>query len=355
MDKIKMLIEDATHGKRLSDEEFMVLWREADLLTLGTAACKVRDERFPDQVTTFIIDRNINYTNICSCRCRFCAFYRRPDDEDAYVISREELFAKIDEAIALGASQLMIQGGLNPALDIRFFEEMFQAIKSRFDITLHSLTAPEIVHISQVSGITIEETLRRLKNAGLDSLPGGGAEVLSDRVRTYISPRKIKSEEWLHVMKTAHSLGIKSTATMMMGSIDSIFDRLRHLRSIRDLQDETGGFRAFIAWTYQPGNTELGGSKMDSLEYLRFLALSRLYLDNFEHIQGSWVTQGKKIGQLSLFFGADDLGSIMIEENVVKAAGTHYQMSIEEMIELIRETGRKPALRDSTYRRIRYF
>lgn len=342
-------------GQRMDDKEFLELWHHAELLDLADGANQVRDQRYPDGVVTFIIDRNINYTNICTCRCRFCAFYRDEAAPDAYVITRPELYAKIDEAISLGATQLMIQGGLHPRLNIDFFTSMFSEIKARYDITIHSLTAPEVVHIAKVSGISVQETLERLKQAGLSSLPGGGAEVLSDRVRSYISPRKIKSREWLQVMETAHQVGLSTTATMMMGSIDTIEDRLEHLRQIRELQDRTGGFRAFIAWTYQPGNTELGGSKADSLEYLRFLALSRLYLDNFDHIQGSWVTQGKQIGQLSLYFGADDLGSVMLEENVVKAAGTSNQISLQDMVNNITATGHKAAQRDTSYQRLRYF
>ncbi len=344
-----ILLQDVLNGHRMSDEEFILLYREGDLLEIGQAANQIRVKRFPGNTATFVIDRNINYTNICSCQCKFCAFYRRKEDADAYVINRETLMGKIDEAVKLGASQLMIQGGLNEDLGIEFFEDIFAAIKARYDIYIHSLTAPEIVYIARNSGLTIKDTLLRLQRAGLDSLPGGGAEVLHDEVRQVISPNKIKSREWLEVMRTAHTIGIKSTATMMMGSIDNLEHRLVHLQQIRKLQDETGGFRSFIVWTYQPGNTELMGDKLSSLEYLRFLALARLYLDNFEHIQGNWLTQGQKIGQLSLFFGADDLGSIMIEENVVRAAGVEYKMQKSEMIELIRAAGRVPALRDTEY------
>ena len=342
------IIEEILAGRRMSNEEFAYLYQHADLLALGQAANRVREKRFPNNIATFIIDRNINYTNICTCQCKFCAFYRHKSDADAYVI--DNLFAKIEEAIELGATQLMIQGGLNPDLKIDFFEDLFRSIKEHYSITIHSLTAPEVVYIAQISNLNIKETLLRLQKAGLDSLPGGGAEVLHDEVRKHISPRKISTQQWLEVMKTAHEIGMKSTATMMMGSIDRLQHRIFHLDKIRNLQDETGGFRAFIMWTYQPGNNELMGKKISSLAYLRFLALSRLYLDNIEHIQGSWVTQGKQIGQLSLLFGGDDLGSIMIEENVVRSAGLVYKMNQEEMIALIRATGRKPALRDTTYR-----
>jgi len=325
------------------------LYNNADLLDLAQGACSFRDKLRGNAPITFVIDRNINYTNICSCRCRFCAFYREKDHPEAYVISQDELMAKIEEAVQLGATQLMIQGGLNDDLGLKYFEDMFRSIKSRFDICIHSLTAPEVFHVAGQAGLGIKDTLLRLQAAGLDSLPGGGAEVLDDEVRHYVSPNKIKSSQWLEVMKAAHDIGMKTTATMMMGSVDKLEHRLHHLELIRALQDETRGFRAFIPWTYQPGNNELMGQKISSLQYLRFLALSRLYLDNIEHIQGSWVTQGKGIGQLSLFFGGDDLGSIMIEENVVRSAGTIYKMEKEEMMALIRDAGYTPALRNTEY------
>lgn len=344
------LLNDILNGKRMNEEEFARLYIEGDFLAIGQAADQIRNRKFPDNTVSFIIDRNINYTNICSCGCKFCAFFRHKEDQDAYVIDRETLFTKIEEAIDLGASQLMIQGGLNEDLTIDFFEDMFKNIKARYDITIHSLTAPEIVYIAKISELPVRDTLLRLQKAGLDSLPGGGAEVLHDEVRSQISPNKITTREWLEVMRIAHEIGMRTTATMMMGSIDRLEHRIHHLQKIRELQDETGGFRAFIAWTYQPGNNELMGSRISSLEYLKFLALSRLYLDNIDHLQGSWVTQGKRIGQLSLFFGADDLGSIMIEENVVRSAGLVYKMTKEEMIEIIRAAGRRPALRNTEYK-----
>lgn len=353
--KTPEIIQEILVGKRMTEEEFLFLFHEADVLELGHAATLVRDRRFPGDVITFVIDRNINYTNICSCRCRFCAFYREEEDPDAYVIDQAQLFQKIEEALELEATQLMIQGGLNPDLKVEFFEDMFRAIKQRYDITIHSLTAPEIAYIARVSDLTTREVLQRLAEAGLDSLPGGGAEVLHDEVRSYISPNKIKSLEWLRIMEEAHDLGLKTTATMMMGSVDQVEHRLAHLQEIRKLQDRTGGFRAFIMWTYQPGNNQLMGSRVSSLEYLRMLALARLYLDNFEHIQGSWVTQGKQVGQLSMFFGADDLGSIMIEENVVRAAGLAYRMQKGEMINLIRQAGKVPARRDTAYNILELF
>lgn len=354
MDSTRIL-NNVLAGQRMTEAEFSWLYERGDFLGIAKAADQVRQRRFPGQTASFIIDRNINYTNICSCRCKFCAFFRNADDPDAYVIDRPTLFAKVEEALELGATQLMIQGGLNDALTIDFFEDMFRSIKSRYDITIHSLTAPEIVHIAKNSGATIKNTLLRLQKAGLDSLPGGGAEVLHDEVRSQISPNKIKTREWLEVMKTAHQIGMKTTATMMMGSVDQLEHRISHLQEIRALQDETGGFRGFIPWAYQPGNNELMGKKISSLEYLKFLALSRLYLDNFEHIQGSWVTQGKRVGLLSLFFGGDDLGSIMIEENVVRSAGLVYKMDQQEMIAMIKAAGRKPVLRDTEYNFREYF
>ena len=345
----KRIMKRVLDGQRLSEVEFIKLYSEGDILDIARTANELRDRRYPANTITYVIDRNINYTNICSCGCRFCAFYRRADDQDAYVLDQNTLLAKIDEAVQLGATQLMIQGGLNEALKIDFYENMFRLIKSRYHITIHSLTAPEIAFIAKNSDLSIKETLQRLQLAGLDSLPGGGAEVLHDEVRSRISPNKISSQQWLEVMQSAHEIGMPTTATMMMGSVDTIYHRLDHLQKIRALQDKTGGFRAFISWTFQPGNTELQGKKISTLQYLRFLALSRIYLDNFEHIQGSWVTQGKRIGQMTIFFGADDLGSVMIEENVVRAAGVNHRMLEEEIIRLISQTGKIPAQRNTKY------
>jgi len=264
--KVEDILQEIIAGRRMTPDEFRFLFNEADLYDLARAANAVRDRRFPEKMTTFVIDRNINYTNICSCKCRFCAFYRDKDDPDAYVIDEKLLYQKIDEALELGATQLMIQGGLNEDLDLAFFERMFRGIKERYNITIHSLTAPEVAFLARKEGLTLEQTLRRLRNAGLDSLPGGGAEILHDEVRAQISPNKISSREWLEVMRAAHREGMKSTATMMIGTVETLEHRLFHLQSIRNLQDETGGFRAFIVWTYQPGNNELMGEKKSSLE-----------------------------------------------------------------------------------------
>lgn len=349
------VLDEILGGRRMTNEELEWLYRFGDLISIGRAADQVRRQRYPEALTTFIIDRNINYTNICSCQCKFCAFYRQAGDADAYVLDRDALFGKIDEAVKMGAGQLMIQGGLNKDLPLEYFEDMFRSIKARYKVAIHSLTAPEIVFIARNAGLSVTETLQRLQAAGLDSLPGGGAEVLHDEVRKAISPNKISSREWIEVMRAAHNIGMKSTATMMMGSVDRIQHRVQHLDSVRRLQDETGGFRAFIVWTYQPGNNELLGDKMSSMLYLKFLALSRLYLDNIDHLQASWPTQGERIGQIALFFGADDMGDIMLEENVVRSTGLNFKMQEDQIIALIREAGRIPALRDTEYRIIKKF
>jgi len=305
---------------------------------------------------TFIVDRNINYTNICVNECHFCAFYTKQDAEDAYLLPLEEILAKVGETAAAGGTQVMIQGGIHPDLPLSYYEDMLRVIRSRYpSIVIHSFTATEILYFAQKEGLTVEDTLRRLQDAGLSSLPGGGAEILVDRVRKLIAPKKIMTEDWLRVMRTAHKIGMESTATMVIGFGETMAERVEHMEHIRRLQEETGGFRAFITWTFQPGNTALGGEKTSSWDYMRTLALTRLYMDNVAHIQGSWVTQGERIGQLTLGFGADDLGSIMLEENVVRAAGTRYNMSIKKMIDLIRGAGREPAQRDTQYRVIRRF
>ena len=335
--------------ERIGSDEAMLLFQKATLLDLAEAADTVRAVKHPDGRATFQIDRNINYTNICRNECSFCAFYRPKGHAEAYVLSQEEINDKVEETIRLSGTQVMIQGGINPDLNLDYYTNMFRGIKERFTIRIHSLSPPEIVHLSESSGLSIADTLKELVSAGLDSLPGGGAEILVDSVRQRISPKKISSSRWLEVMEEAHKLGMKTTATMMIGTVETIEDRISHLLKIRDLQDTTGGFLSFIPWTFQPGNTALGGRAISSLEYLRTLSLSRLFLDNFENVQGSWVTQGKDVGQICLSFGANDLGSIMIEENVVKAAGVSHRMTIEDMVDLIRRTGRTPALRDTEF------
>ena len=339
---------------RINFDEGVELLTHGDLLELGKAADKICHEKFGD-IKTFIIDRNINYTNVCKNECKFCAFWRRKNHKDAYVLSHEEILEKVRETVDAGGTQVMIQGGLHPDLPLSYYEEMLRTIKKNFNVTIHSFTATEILHFAQMEGISILDTLKRLQAAGLDSLPGGGAEILVDEVRKKISPKKIMSEDWLKIMKTAHKIGMKTTATMVIGFGEEIFQRVEHMKKIRELQDETGGFRAFITWTYQPKNTILGGEKINSWEYMKTLAFTRIFFDNIEHIQGSWVTQGERIGQLTLTFGADDLGSIMLEENVVKAAGTTFEMSKNKMINLIRETKKIPAQRNTCYEILKTF
>ena len=339
---------------RIERKESIKLISDTDFLDLAQMANNIRFKKF-GKTTTFIIDRNINYTNICQNECDFCAFYRRKNQKSAYLLSHEEIIEKVREAVEAGATQVMIQGGLNPELTLGYYETMLRLIKSQFNITIHSFTATEIQYFAKQEGLSTLETLKRLREAGLDSLPGGGAEILVDEVRKKVSPKKISSYDWLNVMKAAHSIGMKSTATMVIGFGETMEQRIEHMEKIRNLQDETGGFRAFIMWSFQPGNTKLGGEKVSSLDYMKTLALSRIYLDNIEHIQGSWVTQGERIGQLTLGFGADDLGSIMLEENVVKAAGTSYEMSIQKMVDLIKNIGCIPAQRDTEYKILKTF
>ena len=325
------------------------LLKDADLLELAKAADIFRHKKHPEGIVTFLIDRNINYTNICQNQCSFCAFYRPKDHAEAYVLTQDEIEKKVAETLNLSGTQVMLQGGINPDLKIDYYTTMFSAIKGKYHIRIHSLSPPEIVHIADASGLSVSDALKELIRAGLDSLPGGGAEILVDRVRKKISPRKISSSQWLDVMEKAHALGLKTTATMMFGTVETVEERLAHLQKVRDLQDKTGGFMSFIPWTFQPGNTALGGSPVSSIEYLRTLSVSRLFLDNFRNIQGSWVTQGKDIGQLCLSFGANDLGSTMIEENVVRAAGISHRITVDEMVHLIKKAGKIPAQRDTEF------
>lgn len=333
---------------RLTKHDAIELFNNAELLELGKQADKIRRDKF-GEVVTFIIDRNINYTNICKNECKFCAFFRHQNSPDAYLLTHNEILDKVRETVDAGGTQIMIQGGLHPNLPLSYYEKMLQTIKSKFNITIHSFTATEIQHFAQIEGITILDTLKRLQAAGLDSLPGGGAEILIDDIRRKISPKKIMTDDWLNVMETAHSIGMKTTATMVIGFGETHEHRIEHMDKIRKLQDKTGGFRAFITWTYQPNNTALGGKKIHAWDYTKTLAMTRIYLDNVDHIQGSWVTQGERIGQLTLAFGADDLGSIMLEENVVRATGTSFAMSTQKMINLIRDAGKFPARRNTEY------
>ena len=341
----------------ISRKEAARLLKKGGLLELGRIADGQKKAMHPEDTVTFVVDRNINYTNVCINECRFCAFYRRQDAPDAYVLGMDELFQKIGETIDLGGTQILLQGGLNPSLGIKFHMKMLREIKNSFpSINIHGYSPPEICYFAKCSSLTVRKTLGLLKTAGLDSIPGGGAEVLSDRVREAISPKKIRSSEWLSVMREAHRLGMKTTATMMFGSVETAEDIAGHLEAIRDLQEETGGFTAFIPWSFQPGNTALKKTEpATAVDYLRVLAVSRIYLDNVPNIQASWVTQGLKMAQVALRFGANDFGSTMIEENVVASAGVSYSVSMDDIIEAIKAAGFRPAQRDTSYNIIRYF
>ena len=343
------IAQKVADGARISADEGLTLLREADLLTMGELAGSVRKKLHPERIVTFIVDRNINYTNICVNKCKFCAFYREADSPEAYVLSKEDIFRKIEETIALGGTQILMQGGVHPDLGIDYFEDLFSSIKSRFSIQVHSLSPSEISYIARKAKISIADALKRLKASGLDSIPGGGAEILVDRVREQVSPNKIRWRDWMDVMKEAHRLDMPTTATMMFGSLETQEEIVQHLVRLRDLQDETRGFTAFIPWTYQPGNTELGGRSATAVEYLKVLALSRIMLDNFANIQASWVTQGAKIAQVALEFGANDFGSTMIEENVVAAAGISFRMTRQEIVNIIKDAGYTAAQRDTRY------
>jgi len=340
---------------RLSREEAISLIKNEELKRLGEMAYRKKLELHPKKITTFVVDRNINYTNICWVDCKFCAFYRHEKREDAYILSFDEIDRKIEELIEIGGTQILFQGGVHPKLEIEWYEDLVEHINKKYpQITIHGFSAIEIDYIAKRSKISIEEVLRRLKAKGLSSIPGAGAEILSDRVRDIISPNKISTKSWLRVHEIAHRLGINSTATMMYGTVETIEEMVDHWSLIRELQDRTGGFRAFIMWSYQSDNTQLKRelptiTKRTPNQYLRYLAVARLFLDNFKNIQSSWVTQGSHIGQLALLFGANDLGSTMMEENVVASAGVTNSMNQEEMIKLIKDIGENPAKRDTAY------
>ncbi|MCS7006104.1 MAG: dehypoxanthine futalosine cyclase [Gaiellaceae bacterium] len=355
------VLEKARAGERITDEDALALLRSRDLVAVGRVANEIRNRLHDPSRVTFIIDRNVNYTNVCVTDCDFCAFYRRPGDRrEAYLLPKPVIFKKIEETLSIGGTGLLMQGGHHPDLGIEYYEDLFRSIKARYPIHLHALSPPEIQHIARRSKLTIPETLSRLRDAGLDSLPGGGAEILVDRVRRIIAPKKTRSQEWLDVMRHAHLLGISTTATMMYGHVETLEERVEHMRKIRELQDETRGFRAFISWTFQRDGNRLDElvpeeRRPTSFDYLLTQAVSRIYLDNIPHIQSSWVTQGMKVGQVALAFGADDMGSVMIEENVVSAAGTTYRTSTDELVHLIRSLGKIPVQRDTLYREVRVF
>ena len=341
--------------KRLTNEDALHLIKNASLLDLGKMASQKKAELHPDKITSFIVDRNINYTNVCWVDCKFCAFYRHGRDEDSYVLKFDEIDQKIDELLEIGGTQILFQGGVHPKLKIDYYEELVSHIHEKYpQITIHGFSAIEIKYIAKVSKIEIIEVLKRLQDKGLSSIPGAGAEILSDRVRDIIAPNKMDSLEWIEVHELAHSIGMKTTATMMFGTVETDEEIIEHWELLRKLQDKTGGFRAFIMWSFQGSNTQLKAEIPDiqpqsSNRYLRLLAASRLYLDNFANMQSSWVTQGSYIGQLALKFGANDLGSTMMEENVVKAAGAENRMNKEEMIRLIKDIGENPAKRNTAY------
>lgn len=345
----------------MSNEEALELIQNCDLATLGQMAMKRKRELHPEKITTFVVDRNINYTNVCWVDCDFCAFYRHAKADDAYVLSFEEIGQKIEELLAIGGTQILFQGGVHPKLKIEWYEDLVSWISKHYpQITIHGFSAIEIDYIARISKISVREVLERLHVKGLFSIPGAGAEVLSDRVRDIVAPKKLDSSRWIDIHRQAHKIGMKSTATMMFGTVESDEEIIRHWEMIRELQDETGGFRAFILWSFQGQNTKLLAKmphlkKQASNRYLRLLAVSRLYLDNFANIQSSWVTQGSYVGQLALLFGANDLGSTMMEENVVAAAGARNQMNQNQMIELIKDVGEIPAKRNTAYEILEQF
>jgi cyclic dehypoxanthinyl futalosine synthase len=346
------ILRHAVEGDRLTFDQGVELFRAAPLIDLGRAADMVCRRLHPEPFRTYNIDRNINYTNVCTAVCDFCAFYRKVDDTEAYVLDRDVLLEKIRETVDLGGDQILMQGGLHPHLKLEWYEELLSDIKAHFPgVNVHGFSAPEIYHFTKVSRRPLREVLGRLKEAGLGSLPGGGAEILVDRVRKEITRGKVMTDDWLEVHRTWHELGGRSTATMMFGHVETIEERVEHFERVRQLQEETGGFTAFISWTFQPDHTDMADvPPAGAFEYLKTQAVSRLYLDNVPNIQSSWVTQGPKIGQIALFFGANDMGSLMIEENVVSSAGTVYHLTLEQIKGAIREAGYIPRQRDVFYR-----
>ena len=353
MTRAEEILKKSLDGGRIEKAEALELFSIKDPLILGNVASRLTQKKKPKKTVTYIVDRNVNYTNICVTDCTFCAFYRKKTDPDSYILSFEEICKKIEETLSLGGSQILLQGGHNIDLRIDYFESLFRRIKERYSIKLHALSPPEIIHTSKVSRIMVDETLKRLQAAGLDSIPGGGAEILVDRVRKKISISKCTADEWIDVMCQAHLMDIPTTATMMFGHIETLEERVEHLIRLRQQQDKTRGFTAFIPWSFQPGNNPLGIEQnrqhVTGLEYLKTLAISRIVLDNFDNIQSSWVTQGPKIGQMALFYGANDMGSTMIEENVVREAGTSFRMSEEEIRRVITNGGFIPRKRNMRY------
>lgn len=344
------IIAKVESRERLGMDDARHLYRSGDFHELGRLAHIVRLQKHPEPYVTYVVDRNINYSNICVCGCRFCAFYRAPDQPGGYVLSREELAQKIEETLSLGGTQILMQGGHHPNLPLSFYEEMLRFIKDRYSIHIHAFSPPEIAHFARLERCDVPTVIARLRAAGLDSIPGGGAEILVDSVRKRVSPNKCSAHEWLDVMEEAHRQGMRTTATMMFGHEEEPDDRLEHFFALRDLQDRTGGFTAFIPWAFQPSNTAISRSPETAVSYLRLLAVSRIVLDNFDNLQASWVTMGPKVAQLALFFGANDFGSTMIEENVVAAAGVHFRLSAEEIRRIIEGAGFVAKQRTMAYR-----
>jgi len=352
---LEQIANKVTDGGRVDAREALELYRHAPTHLLGSLADGIRARKHPERYVTYIIDRNVNYTNVCVARCNFCAFYRPVGSDQGYVLGFDEIFRKIDETIAVGGNQLLLQGGHNPDLPLAWYEDLFRAVKSRYPaFKLHALSPPEVLHIARLNQLTPSHVIDRLVSAGLDSIPGGGAEILVDRVRKLLNCHgKASSDEWIGVMRDAHHAGLRTTATMMYGTVETDEERIEHMMRLRDLQDETGGFTAFITWSFQPDHTELGAERQlgeaTGVDYLRTLALSRIVLDNFDNLQASWVTQGGKVGQLSLAYGANDMGSVMIEENVVRAAGASYCMDEVEIVVNVEDAGFIPKRRNMHY------
>jgi cyclic dehypoxanthinyl futalosine synthase len=366
--EIDSILQRAADGGRITPEEALLLYTEAPFHALGEAADAVRRRRYPDGIVTYLIDRNINYTNVCVTACKFCAFFRAPKHNEGWAHPMEEILTRCGEAVDLGATQVMLQGGHHPDFGVEYYENLFSSVKQAYpQLVIHSIGPSEILHMAKVSEVSIEEAVLRIKAAGLDSIAGAGAEMLPDRPRKAIAPLKESGARWLEVMAVAHRNGLSSTATMMMGTGETHEERIEHIRMIRDVQDlavangyrddavetshQVGGFRSFIPWTYQPENNHLKGrTQATSMEYLRFLAMSRLFFDNVAHLQASWLTTGKDVGQLSLHLGVDDLGSIMLEENVISSAGAKHRSNLHELIWMIRTADRIPAQRDTLYK-----
>lgn len=348
---IRDILDKAIAGERLSPDDGLALLESHDLAAIGSAADQVSRRMHSEAHRTYNVDRNINYTNVCTAVCDFCAFYRGPKSDEGYVLSREQLLEKVAETVALGGNQILMQGGLHPKFKIEWYEDLLRDIKAKFpEVNVHGFSPPELHHFTKVNNMPLREVLERLKTAGLGSIPGGGAEILVDRVRSALTRGKCMTDEWLEVMRVWHQLGGISTATMMFGHLETLPERIEHLERLRQVQDETGGFTAFICWTFQPDNTELSHlPAVGSFEYLKTQAISRLYLDNIPNIQSSWVTQGLKVGQLAMLFGANDMGSLMIEENVVAEAGTVHYLSLDQIREAIQELGFEPRQRDVFY------